>query len=74
LQFVQVRAAEEALKIRRHASWIAKQVAGFWKKAERVVNYKVKNINSSSNSGSGSRSSNSSISRGDHDVLVAAAG
>jgi hypothetical protein len=37
----QVRAAEEAQKIRRHASWIAKQVAGFWKKAERVVNYKV---------------------------------
>jgi hypothetical protein len=36
-----VRAAEEAQKIRRHASWIAKQVAGFWKKAERVVNYKV---------------------------------
>jgi hypothetical protein len=38
---LQVRAAEEALKIRRHASWIAKQVAGFWRKAERVVNYKV---------------------------------
>jgi hypothetical protein len=41
VQIAQVRAAEEALKIRRHASWIAKQVAGFWKKAERVVNYKV---------------------------------
>jgi hypothetical protein len=47
-----VRAAEEALKIRRHASWIAKQVAGFWKKAERVVNYKVRRRSSSSSSSS----------------------
>ncbi|WIA40512.1 hypothetical protein OEZ86_013861 [Tetradesmus obliquus] len=37
----EVRAAEEAAKIRRHAGWISRQVAGFWKKAERVVNYKV---------------------------------
>ncbi|WIA20226.1 hypothetical protein OEZ85_006067 [Tetradesmus obliquus] len=37
----EVRAAEEVAKIRRHAGWISRQVAGFWKKAERVVNYKV---------------------------------
>lgn len=37
-----MRAAEEAAKIRRHAGWISRQVAGFWKKAERVVNYKVR--------------------------------
>lgn len=37
----EVRAQEEVANIRKRASWVAKQVQGFWKKAERVVNYKV---------------------------------
>jgi hypothetical protein len=37
----EVKAAEAAAAARRRASWISKQVAGFWKKAQQVVNYKV---------------------------------
>ncbi|KAK9867647.1 hypothetical protein WJX84_005155 [Apatococcus fuscideae] len=31
---------EEQAKLQRHAGWIAKEVTGFWRKAERVVYYK----------------------------------
>ena len=37
----EVKAAEAAAAARRRATWISKQVAGFWKKAQQVVNYKV---------------------------------
>lgn len=37
----EVRAQEELAALRRRSTWIGKQVQGFWKKAERVVNYKV---------------------------------
>jgi hypothetical protein len=38
---VQVRAQEEVAAVRRRAAWVAREVGGFWAKADRVVNYKV---------------------------------
>jgi hypothetical protein len=37
----QVRAQEEVAAVRRRAAWVAREVGGFWAKADRVVNYKV---------------------------------
>jgi hypothetical protein len=42
LVLLQVRALQELANIRKRAGWVAGQVAAFWKKAERVVNYKVR--------------------------------